>query len=164
MTDTTSVPRLSPATLEAFACGLFERAGMDADKAASVARLLVQTDTLGRRTHGLAMAPLYLADMARACGVERARQHGVACLAIRRSHHIGSLATLVRLATEQGCIAWISNSEPAARRVAPYGGREALFTPNPMAFGWPADDHPVLIDLCASITTTSMTRQLHARG
>ncbi|MEN9891153.1 MAG: hypothetical protein RLY78_1448 [Pseudomonadota bacterium] len=200
MTDTTSVPRLSPATLEAFACGLFERAGMDADKAASVARLLVQTDTLGRRTHGLAMAPLYLADMARGglqgrgqievvsdrgvtavwdghylpglwlmeqaitCGVERARQHGVACLAIRRSHHIGSLATLVRLATEQGCIAWISNSEPAARRVAPYGGREALFTPNPMAFGWPADDHPVLIDLCASITTTSMTRQLHARG
>ena len=33
---------------------------MDADKAATVARLLVLTDAMGRRTHGLAMAPLYL--------------------------------------------------------------------------------------------------------
>lgn len=192
--------RYAPSALEAFATALFERAGMQADKAESVARLLVLTDTLGRRTHGLAMAPLYLADMARdglqprgdytvlsdrgvtavwdghylpglwlmeqaiGVAVARAKAHGVACIAIRRSHHIGSLATLARLATEQGCLAWITNSEPAARRVAPYGGKQALFTPNPMAFAWPAEDHPVLIDLCASITTTSMTRQLHAQG
>ena len=49
--------------LEAFAQALFAAAGMDADKARTVARLLVLTDAIGRRTHGLAMAPLYLADI-----------------------------------------------------------------------------------------------------
>ncbi len=43
--------------LEAFAQGLFTKAGMDVDKAASVARLLVRTDAMGRRTHGLVLAP-----------------------------------------------------------------------------------------------------------
>ena len=36
---------------------------MDADIAQSVARLLVLTDAMGRRTHGLAMALLYLAEI-----------------------------------------------------------------------------------------------------
>ena len=45
--------------LEDFGAALFVAAGMDADKAATVARLLVLTDAMGRRTHGLAMAPLY---------------------------------------------------------------------------------------------------------
>ena len=56
-------PTLSIAQLESFAQALFTAAGMDAEKAATVARLLVLTDAMGRRTHGLAMAPLYLADI-----------------------------------------------------------------------------------------------------
>ena len=47
--------------LTRFAAALFNAVGMDADKSETVARLLVLTDTMGRRTHGLAMAPLYLA-------------------------------------------------------------------------------------------------------
>jgi L-lactate dehydrogenase len=56
-------PFVPMARLEAFARALFSAAGMDAEKAATVARLLVLTDAMGRRTHGLAMAPLYLADI-----------------------------------------------------------------------------------------------------
>ena len=56
---------LAPARLERFAAGLFAAAGMDAEKAATVARLLVLTDAMGRRTHGLAMAPLYLEQIAK---------------------------------------------------------------------------------------------------
>jgi L-lactate dehydrogenase len=33
-----------------------------------------------------------------------------------------------------------------------------------MAVGYPGADHPVLVDMCASITTTSMTREKHAAG
>ena len=51
--------------LESFACELFERAGLDADKATTMAELLVLTDAMGRRTHGLAMLPLYLAEIAK---------------------------------------------------------------------------------------------------
>jgi L-lactate dehydrogenase len=186
--------------LEAFAAELFSAAGMEADKAATVARLLVLTDAMGRHTHGLAMAPLYLADIQKGtlatqgqpevvtdnglCAVwdggylpglwlvnhalevamPRAAQHGMAAIAIRRSHHIGCLAALVKQAADLGFVAQIANSDPAGQRVAPYGGTEAVFTPNPFAIGYPGATNPVLVDMCASITTTSMTRQKHAQG
>ncbi|MBL8346446.1 MAG: Ldh family oxidoreductase [Rubrivivax sp.] len=198
----------SVAKLEAFARALFVSAGMDDNKAATVAHLLVLTDAMGRRTHGLAMAPLYLADVEKGRSSEgaeagmavrgepevikdtgatavwdgrylpglwlvaraieqampRAAEHGLAAVAIRRSHHIGCLAALVKQAADRGFIALIANSDPSGARVAPYGGTEALFTPNPFAVGYPGEANPVLVDICASITTTSMTRQKHAAG
>jgi L-lactate dehydrogenase len=190
----------SIAQLELFACALLHAAGMDKAKAQTVARLLVLTDAMGRRTHGLAMAALYLADIhkggmqltgapqivkdngisavwdghylpglwlveqALEAAMPRAAQHGMAAIAIRRSHHIGCLAASVKQAADRGFVAQIANSEPSAQRVAPYGGTEALFTPNPFAVGYPGSEHPVLVDICASITTTSMTRQKHTAG
>jgi LDH2 family malate/lactate/ureidoglycolate dehydrogenase len=173
---------------------------MNKDKAETVSDLLVLTDMMGRRTHGLAMLPNYLADI-RKNGLQvlgepevvkdggatllwdghylpglwlvkkaidialpRVRQFGVVTISIRRSHHIGCLAALVKQAADRGMIAIIANSDPAGRRVAPYGGTEALFTPNPYAIGYPGKKNPILIDLCASITTTSMTREKHAAG
>ena len=186
--------------LTAFAYALLSAAGMDEDKARTVARLLVLTDMMGRRTHGLAMFPLYLAEIRkgtmqvtgepevlkdgdaallwdgaylpglwlvdRAIGVAipRAERFGVATVSIRRSHHIGCLAALVKQAADRGFVAIIANSDPAGQRVAPYGGTEALFTPNPFAIGYPGHHHPVLVDICASITTVSMTRQKVAAG
>jgi len=190
-----SVPRL-----EAFVCSLFEAAGLDADKAATLAQLLVLTDAMGRRTHGLAMVPLYLAELAQGTmaksgepevvkqrgvvalwdggylpgqvvvaraidwAVSRAADNGIAAVTIRRSHHIGCLAALALRAVEQGFVALMANSDPAGARVAPYGGTEALFTPDPFAIGYPGTPNPVLVDICASITTTSMTRQKAAEG
>jgi len=190
----------SVAALEAFAAALYRAAGMDEAKAASVARLQVLTDAMGRRTHGLAMAPLYLAEIAKGgmtvtgeprivkdnghvavwdgrylpglwlveaaihAALPRASKTGIAAVAIRRSHHIGCLAALVKQAADLGYVALIANSDPAGKRVAPYGGTEALFTPNPFAVGYPGAPNPVLVDICASITTTSMTRQKYAAG
>jgi LDH2 family malate/lactate/ureidoglycolate dehydrogenase len=186
--------------LEAFARELFAAAGMDADKAATMAELLVLTDALGRRTHGLAMVPLYLAEIAKGTmsvrgepevinqrgvvalwdagylpgqwtiaraidwALPRAMEFGIAAVTVRRSHHIGCLAALCLRAVDQGLVALIANSDPAGARVAPYGGTEALFTPDPFAIGYPGSPNPVLVDICASITTTSMTRQKVAEG
>ena len=58
----------------------------------------------------------------------------------------------------------LPSSGPHSRIVAPFGGREALFSPNPFAIGFPAGDTPVLVDISASITTVSMTRQKAAAG
>ena len=52
-------------SLEVFAFALFRATGMDEDKAGTVGRVLVLTDMMGRRTHGLAMAPLYLEEIRR---------------------------------------------------------------------------------------------------
>jgi LDH2 family malate/lactate/ureidoglycolate dehydrogenase len=194
--------------LERFAAELFAAAGLDNDKAATVAHFLVLTDAMGRPTHGLAMAPLYLAEIEKgrasagadagmattgevhvikdsgitavwdarylpghwvmrqaiATAMQRAQQHGLAAIAIRRCHHIGCLAALVKVAADAGCIALIANSEPAGQRVAPFGGTQALFTPNPIALGYPGEPNAVLVDVSTSITTTSMTRQKHAAG
>jgi L-lactate dehydrogenase len=199
-TPDTGLPHWSVAALTAFARSLFVALGMDEDKASAVARLLVLTDSMGRRTHGLAMAPLYVADVRKGdmqvtgepdvakdtgatlvwdgrylpglwlveraidAAIERCATHGVVTIAIRRSHHIGCLAALVKQAADRGHVAIIANSDPAGKRVAPYGGTQALLTPNPFAIGYPGVEHPVLVDVCASITTVSMTRQKYAAG
>lgn len=186
--------------LQQFATELLLKAGMDAEKSAAMARLLVLTDAMGRRTHGMAMLLLYLKEIQNGTmrtqgepevvrdngitavwdgdylpgmwlvekaihvAMPRAASHGIAAVAIRRSHHIGCLAALAKVAADQGFVALITNSDPAGQRVAPYGGTEALMTPNPLAFGYPGAEHPVLVDMCASITTTSMTRQKVAEG
>ena len=48
--------------------------------------------------------------------------------------------------------------------VAPHGGTRAVFTPDPLAFGFPTEGDPVLIDLSAALTTNGMTTRLHKRG
>ena len=195
-----------PATCHAVApltrltADLLSCAGMDAEKAQSVARLLVLTDMLGRHTHGVALCPLYveqlekglmaargepeclkdtgatvvwdgdylpglwLVERALHTGFERVAAHGVVTFAIRRSHHIACLAALVKEATDRGHVAILATSDPAFGFVAPYGGREPLLTPNPFAIGYPGRQTPVLVDICASITTVSMTRQKAAAG
>jgi LDH2 family malate/lactate/ureidoglycolate dehydrogenase len=193
-------PAVPIARLEQFAGELLAAAGMEDDKAALTANLLVLTDALGRRTHGLSMLPLYLAEIARGTmtctgtpevvtergvvalwdgrylpgqyviaqaidwAAPRAAENGIAAVTVRRSHHIGCLAALALRAVQQGFVALLFNSDPAGARVAPYGGREALFTPDPWAIGYPGKPNPVLMDTCASITTTSMTRQKVAEG
>lgn len=50
--------------LIAYAEALFAAAGLDADKAAIVAPLMVEADLMGHTTHGLALVPPYLAALA----------------------------------------------------------------------------------------------------
>ena len=107
---------------------------------------------------------LWLVQQALDIALERIATHGVVTFAMRRSHHIACLATLVKQATDRGCVAILATSDPAFGFVAPYGGREPLLTPNPFAIGYPGTRTPVLVDICASITTVSMTRQKAATG
>jgi LDH2 family malate/lactate/ureidoglycolate dehydrogenase len=53
---------------------------------------------------------------------------------------------------------------PSEASVAPYGGLQALFTPDPIAVGIPTDGDPILIDMSASITTNGITGRLHKEG
>jgi LDH2 family malate/lactate/ureidoglycolate dehydrogenase len=55
-------PRITASDLIAFATTLLSRVGLDADKAADVAAILVEGDLLGHTTHGLALLPQYLAE------------------------------------------------------------------------------------------------------
>jgi LDH2 family malate/lactate/ureidoglycolate dehydrogenase len=63
----------------------------------------------------------------------RVPEHGVAAVAIRESQHIGCLAAYLERATSKGCMILLTCSDPSAASIAPYGGLQALFTPDPIA-------------------------------
>ena len=179
---------------------LFVAAGMDAEKAAVVAEMLVEADLIGHSTHGSGLVESYLDALASgelngsgtydvladrgACvtwrgnrlpgawlvrealdlACDRAPQYGVVTVAIGGSHHTGALAAYLRPVTERGFVAEICCSTTSAARMAPFGGTTPVLTPNPLAIGFPTGGDPILIDLSASITTTTLTRTLAARG
>ena len=194
-------PRHELQDLQRFANELLGAAGLDSDKAQTVARLLVMADAMGHTTHGLAQLAAYLdeiesgametlggptivSDPRRRGGLGRAAtawpvaggagggagvrsrgdDTGVCAISIRRSHHSGCLAALLPAATERGLMAIVSCSDPSSAMVAPFGGRGAVFTPDPIAVGIPTDGDPILIDMSASITTAGMSARLRQEG
>jgi LDH2 family malate/lactate/ureidoglycolate dehydrogenase len=96
--------------------------------------------------------------------IERASTYGTVTVAIGNSHHIGCLAAYLPRAAEKGYLAIVSSSDPSQKTVAPFGGREPVFTPNPVAVGIPTDGDPMLLDTSASITTNNMGARLVREG
>lgn len=101
----------------------------------------------------------WLAARAIETAASRVAQHGVVTGVIRRSHHIACLTSLIKQATDRGLAVILASSDPAFGFVAPYGGKEPLFTPDPIAIGYPGTEAPVWIDVSTSITTVGMARQ-----
>jgi LDH2 family malate/lactate/ureidoglycolate dehydrogenase len=96
--------------------------------------------------------------------IPAAREMGVASLTIKRSHHIACLAVYLMRAAREGLLMVLASSDPNVASVAPYGGTRAVFTPNPIAMGFPCSRGDVLIDISASITTNGMSNRKAAAG
>jgi L-lactate dehydrogenase len=56
------------------------------------------------------------------------------------------------------------SSDAHSKSVAPFGGTEAMFTPNPIAAGIPTGGRPILVDISASLTTNGLTNRLYREG
>lgn len=97
-------------------------------------------------------------------GMKRAKVFGTATVVIRRSHHIACLAAYLKRATDEGFVMLLACSDPNNASVAPFGGLDPVFTPNPVAAGFPAGGDPVLIDISTSATTNGLTNRLHREG
>ncbi|HEY4201602.1 MAG TPA: Ldh family oxidoreductase [Devosiaceae bacterium] len=192
--------RYAPQALIAFAEALYTAAGLDADKSAVAAPILVEADLMGHDTHGLQQLVPYLNELEkggmRASGepeivadhgavavwngnwlngiwltanaldtaAERARKFGLGAVSIQRSHHIACLQAYLPRMTEQGLMAIVSCSDPSASSVAPFGGRDAVFAPDPIAAGIPTGGDPILIDMSSSITTNGMVNRKAVAG
>ena len=100
--------------------------------------------------------------------VPRVRELGTASLVIRRSHHIACLAVYMLRALDEGLLMLLACSDPNAASVAPFGGTQAVFTPNPLAMGFPLTSTDglggVMVDISASITTNGMSNRKRAAG
>ena len=76
-------------------------------------------------------------------GIERARRHGIAGIAVRNSGHFGTAAYFTRGAVEAGCVALlVTNASPA---MAPWGGRRKSIGTNPWSIAAPAGRHGVVV-------------------
>lgn len=104
---------------------------------------------------------VWLAARAVDLAADRAATFGTSTVVVRRSHHIGCLAAFLQRATDRGMMVVLTCSDPSVASVAPFGGRRAVFTPDPFAVGIPTDGDPILVDISASITTNGMASRLH---
>ena len=96
--------------------------------------------------NGLAYPALRLAEMEAA---RRAREHGVAFVAVTNSNHAGAMALPVRRLARQGLVALAFTNSPYAMPVP--GGRRPLLGTNPVAAAFPRRGAPpMVVDLALS--------------
>jgi uncharacterized oxidoreductase len=80
---------------------------------------------------------------------DKARQHGIACVVSRNSHHVGRLGAWPQKIAVQGLIGLaFANNTRRGHMVAPWGGRQGRLGTNPLAYAAPAKDGQfVLMDM-----------------
>ena len=83
--------------------------------------------------------------------IDFARRSGVGVVGIRNTWFSGRLAYYVERAARAGFIAFHTASTQA--RVAPSGGIDRIFGTNPVAFAFPCDPEPLVIDFGTGMTT-----------
>lgn len=81
--------------------------------------------------------------------IKKARQSGIAAMAINDCVHFSALWPDIEALTEQGLVAMAML--PSHAWVAPAGGKKGVFGTNPFAFGWPRKNaHPMIFDFATS--------------
>jgi L-lactate dehydrogenase len=104
--------------------------------------------------------------LTRAIGEARKRvgSHPVVTFVLQNMSHIAALGAYLHQATDHGLVITIMNSDPGMRTVVPAGGKEGQLAPNPLAFGYPTDGEPVLIDISTSSVANGWVRRWNTQG
>jgi LDH2 family malate/lactate/ureidoglycolate dehydrogenase len=95
--------------------------------------------------------------------VERAREIGLAAVAVRNGFHFGTAGRYARMMAEQNCVGVVlSNTRPL---MPPPGGAEALVGNNPIAIALPSGgEFPAEADMALSATAMGKVRLAAAAG
>ncbi|GMG89933.1 malate/lactate/ureidoglycolate dehydrogenase [Cupriavidus metallidurans] len=104
-------------------------------------------------------------EQAMGMGIERAREHGVCVLGLRRSHHLGRVGHWAEQATAAGMISIHFVNVLSKPIVAPHGGYDARFGTNPFTIGVPLPAQPPLVlDFATSAIALGKVRVAHNKG
>jgi len=114
--------------------------------------------------HGRRLPGPWLVLEAMKAAAGKAKACGTGTVVIRQSHHIACLAAFHRRATDQGLMMILASSDANSASVAPYGGLDPVFTPNPISAGIPTSGAPIVTDISTSATTNGLTGRLHQEG
>lgn len=99
--------------------------------------------------------------------IARAHTHGQCVLTLRHSHHLGRMGHYGEMVAQQGFVLLaftnVVNRPPV---VAPFGGREARLTTNPLCFAGPLPGGraPFVVDIATSAIAVNKARVLAENG
>jgi len=97
--------------------------------------------------------------------VAKARQAGIAGVALYRSNHVGRVGEYVEEIARHEMIGLaFANNHGGAVQVAPFGGRAARLSTNPIAFCAPTSGFPILVDITSSVAAEGKIRVLRNQG
>jgi L-2-hydroxycarboxylate dehydrogenase (NAD+) len=95
-------------------------------------------------------------------GTERAREHGVAAVAVRRSNHIGIAGWYTERAARTGSFALVTTN--ATPQVTPVGAVEPMFGTDPVSYAVPTTGEPLCYDGATSVVPRGVLERLHREG
>lgn len=97
--------------------------------------------------------------------IPKAKALGVASGTLRNCGHTGRLGEYAEFAAKEKLAFFATvNSHGAGRRVAPPGGKEGRISTNPICFGVPTSNHPVVIDFGTSVVAEGKVRVYFQKG
>jgi LDH2 family malate/lactate/ureidoglycolate dehydrogenase len=98
--------------------------------------------------------------------IERTLDGGVGAVALRRCGHVGRAGVYPELAAARGLVTLaFVNGGGSQPRLAPHGGRRALFGTNPVAAAVPLPDSPpIVVDFSTAAVASGKIRVLRDRG
>ncbi|HDG9792020.1 TPA: malate/lactate/ureidoglycolate dehydrogenase [Raoultella planticola] len=98
-------------------------------------------------------------------GIEKARQHGMAAIALRNAHHIGRIGYWAEQCAAAGFISIHFVSVVGDPMVAPFRGKDSRFGTNPLCVIFPRESQPpLLLDYATSAIAFGKTRVAWHKG
>jgi uncharacterized oxidoreductase len=100
-----------------------------------------------------------------ALAIRKAREVGLAAVGVRRAGHVGRLADYAEMAAAADMAAFLFvNASGAGQWMAPWGGREARLSTNPLAFACPGGaGRPVSLDIATTTAPEGKVRVKRSR-
>ncbi|MBI85150.1 MAG: hypothetical protein CMJ81_18300 [Planctomycetaceae bacterium] len=98
---------------------------------------------------------------------EKARRHGVGMVSVKNSTHTGRIGEYVEHLAADGLIGFFCcNAQGYGQFVAPWGGKEARLTTNPLAWGFPSgqQNRVIVVDMATSAAPEGRIRLKSRRG
>ena len=94
--------------------------------------------------------------------IRKAKQFGVAFVALRNTGHIGAAGHYALQAAKAGCLAMVTGNDLPS--VAAPGSTKAVLGSNPLAYAIPTGGDPVLLDMATAAVAGGKVYAAHQRG
>ena len=95
--------------------------------------------------------------------IDKAEASGVSAATFVRCPHIGRLGEYTEQAARRGMVAFMVGGTFNGGAVTPYGGAGRVLGTNPISFGVPAGEDPVVVDMATSVAAEGKLRLARAK-